>query len=91
MIRTGKQIRAARALLGLRREDLARHAGLHPNAVKYWEAREVPPGRPPHAIERITWALEAMGAETFTEPRPGVLLSARANFHGTPSKKGRAT
>ena len=33
----------------------------------YW----VPSGRTPHAVERIAWVLEAMGAETFTDPRPG--------------------
>ena len=34
----GSQIRAARALLGWRREDLATAANLHPNAVSYWES-----------------------------------------------------
>jgi hypothetical protein len=41
MIKTGAQVRAARAMLGLRREDLARAAS---NAVQYWEKREVPAG-----------------------------------------------
>lgn len=44
MIKTGAQIKAARAMLGLRREDLARAASLHPNAVQYWENRVVPDG-----------------------------------------------
>ena len=30
----------------------------------------------PHAVERIAWAHAAMGAESFTDPRPGVRLSA---------------
>jgi hypothetical protein len=89
MIRTGAQIRAARALLGIRREDLARPAGLHPNAVKYWEGRDVPPDRTPYAVTRIEWALNAMGADTFTDPRPGVCLSVRASFCG-PLKGKRA-
>ena len=37
MIVTGSQIRAGRALAGLRRSDLAKATGLHPNAVAYWE------------------------------------------------------
>jgi len=34
---SGAQVRAARAMLGWRRRDLAAAAGLHPNAVAYWE------------------------------------------------------
>ena len=37
MIMSGNQIRAARALIGWRRDELAAAAGLHPNAVKYYE------------------------------------------------------
>ena len=33
----GYQIRAARSLLDRSRAELARAAGLHPNAVAYWE------------------------------------------------------
>lgn len=80
MIRTGRQIRAARAMLGMRRADLARAAGLHSNAVKYWEAREVPSGRPPHAVEHIERALLSLGVSAFADPAPGVSLSAMDNF-----------
>jgi transcriptional regulator with XRE-family HTH domain len=77
MIKTGAQIRAARAMLGLRREDLARAASLHPNAVQYWEKkRDVPAGPPPYAVERVEDALKAMGVETFADPSPGVRLVA---------------
>jgi transcriptional regulator with XRE-family HTH domain len=76
MIKTGAQIRAARAMLGLRREDLARAASLHPNAVQYWEKRDVPAGPPPYAVERVEDALKAMGIETFADPSPGVRLVA---------------
>lgn len=80
MIRTGRQIKAARAMLGLRRADLARAAQLHPNAVKYWEAREIPPGRPPHAVEHIERALLSLGVSAFAEPAPGVRLSVTDDF-----------
>ena len=33
----GAQIQAARALVRWRRIDLAKAAGIHPNAVAYWE------------------------------------------------------
>lgn len=36
-MRTGAQLRAAREAAGLTRPKLAAMAGLHPNAVKYWE------------------------------------------------------
>lgn len=42
-LRTGKQIKAARALLGFSQVDLAERAGVHANSVKYWEAREAVP------------------------------------------------
>ena len=80
MISTGKQIRAARAMLGLRREDLAKAAGLHSNAVKYWEARDVPPGQQPYAIDRIERALTILGVIAFADPHPGVRLSVVNNF-----------
>lgn len=44
-------------MLGLWREDLAKAAGLHSNAGKYWGARDVPPGQRPYAIDRIERAL----------------------------------
>ena len=40
---TGCQIRAARSLLDWSRAKLARAAGLHPNAVAYWEQTPVIP------------------------------------------------
>ena len=76
MITTGAQIRAARAMLEFRREDLARAASLHPNAVQYWEKREVPAGPQPYAVERILAGLKAKGIETFSDPSPGVRLVA---------------
>ena len=76
MIKTGAQIKAARAFLGMRREDLAAVAGVHPNAVKYWEDRTVPSGPAPYAVERITKALRSQGIEVFADPQPGVRLVA---------------
>ena len=69
---SGAQIRAGRALLNLKREDLARAAGLHKNAVAYWEGREVPPGQTPYAVACISRALRLRGVEAFADPLPGV-------------------
>ena len=60
MIVTGTQIRAARALVGLRRTDLAKAAGLHANAVSYWERHVHIPSaqREPVGVRRMREALE---------------------------------
>jgi hypothetical protein len=52
----GSQIRAARALLARRRKDLSSATNLHPNAVAYWERRDVIPvdASEPHARRRTS-------------------------------------
>ena len=71
----GSQIRAARALLGWRREDLATAANLHPNAVSYWEKRaELPSRTEPSACKRMRQALAGAGIVTVNSPAPGVCL-----------------
>ena len=81
MISQGVQIKAARALLGMTRADLARRTGLHPNAVKYWEARTVSTRTPPpYAVRAMEEALEALGVVAFINPYPGVRLSTGDNF-----------
>ena len=77
MIVTGAQIRAARALLGWTRAELATAATLHRNAVAYWERRAtIPTGhyREPHACRHIRKALLVAGVEIFMDPAPGVRL-----------------
>jgi hypothetical protein len=83
MIVTGSQIRAARALLGWTRRDLARASKLHPNAVAYWEGRsEIPTGgwRTPVACRRMHEALLAAGVDFLVLPAIGVRLVATHNF-----------
>ena len=71
----GSQIRAARALLGWRRKDLATAANLHPNAVSYWEKRAKLPSRTePSACKRMRQALAGAGVVTINSPAPGVCL-----------------
>lgn len=88
MIVTGKQIRAARALIGWTRGDLAQAAGLHRNAVAYWEGKDkIPTGRhqEPVACQHIRAALLAAGVDMVTSPNAGVVLCARTNY-GTPTR-----
>jgi hypothetical protein len=74
---SGAQIKAARALLGWRRIDLAAAAGLHRNAISYWEGQRRMPRREPFACERMRAALLSAGVVTVSTPAPGVcLLSA---------------
>lgn len=82
MITCGNQIRAARALIGWKRVDLAGRARLHPNAVAYWErAQQIPPplrsGRPnsePVGCRNIRQAFEAAGVRFTDIPAPGVSI-----------------
>jgi hypothetical protein len=71
---TGSQIKAARALLGWRRIDLAAAAGLHRNAVAYWEGQPRLPRREPFACEKMRAALLSAGVVTVSTPAPGVCL-----------------
>jgi DNA-binding transcriptional regulator YiaG len=80
MISTGKQIKAARGMLGLTRRQLAVAAGVHENSIRYWETRAVPSGHRPYAIERIEQALAMLGVIAFADPYPGVRLSMVDNF-----------
>lgn len=87
MIATGAQLRAARALLGITRAQLAAHAGVHPNSVAYWEATEqIATNRfiEPWACERMNEALARLGVETFTTPTLGV------RFRSMPTKSHAA-
>ena len=67
MICRGVQIVAARGLLRWSQMDLAEAAGLHRNAVAYWECVEriAASKYPPYAVRRIQGALERAGVKTF--------------------------
>lgn len=83
---TGRQIKAARALLGWRRIDLAVAAGLHRNAVAYWEGQPRMPRREPFACQKMRAALLSAGVVTVSTPAPGVcLLSAGPRRTAEPS------
>jgi transcriptional regulator with XRE-family HTH domain len=60
MFTTGRQIKAARALLGWRRDELAKAAKLHINSIAYWEAKEEIPDEPV-GVQMISAALGRYG------------------------------
>jgi DNA-binding XRE family transcriptional regulator len=91
MIVFGAQLRAARALLGWTRADLAKAAGLHRNAVAYWEAKTEIPAGPycePVACRRIREAFRNAGVEVFSHPYVGVRSCRGPN--SCTSTRGRA-
>jgi hypothetical protein len=80
---TGRQIAAARALLGWSQRDLARASGLHVNAVAYWEAHPTIPhagSSTPVACQRMGQALRDAGVVTFIKPTAGVRLVSNPQF-----------
>jgi transcriptional regulator with XRE-family HTH domain len=88
-IRTGAQIKAARALLGWTIDDLAEVAGVNPNTVIRWEGMIAIPLRTPYGVQRITTALGKNDVIPFAEPTPGVRLAERPIF-ATPKARARA-
>lgn len=88
----GCQIRAARSLLYWSRHDLARAAGVHCNAVAYWEQTvAVPTGRrEAHACARIRETFHQAGVEFVGHAKPGVRLVENANYCMRPPSRARA-
>ena len=73
------QIRAARGLLGISAEELARHAGVGWATIQRFEcASGIPPSRG-GTLERVKAALEKGGIVFVGDPiaSPGVQLSRR--------------
>jgi transcriptional regulator with XRE-family HTH domain len=84
MITTGAQIRAARAALSWSRKELAGAAGVHLNAIAYWEAKAtIYPSQ--HlgsgaALRLIEAALMRAGILLFVNPTPGLRMCRQTNF-----------
>jgi len=78
MLANAAQIRAARALLRWSQGRLAEAAGLHINAVRYWEGLHAMPLHPASSggfgCRRIEAALIKAGVVLIDAPAPGVML-----------------
>lgn len=79
-IRSGCQVRAGRALVGMTQGELARIVGTSPRSIRAWEARDRPPSDAPIFSGKIRAALEARGVVFIDRPTLGVRLSASGNF-----------
>jgi transcriptional regulator with XRE-family HTH domain len=77
-IRSGSQLKAARALLGLTQEDVAAAAGLHPNSIRYIERQKrVTTG---HSSRIVEEALNTLGVVFFIAPTLGVRIKGDREF-----------
>ena len=74
MLRTGRQLKAARALAGLSQRQLAEDSGLHPKTISYWEKRGRC-GLQQDYKQRIVDALAARGVQLLEGNRIGCYLS----------------
>lgn len=79
MIASGKLISAARAILGWSQQDLATAAGLHRNAIAYWERHSVITQKQQPMFGRagpkiIENALGEQGIVFTCDPAPGLYL-----------------
>lgn len=67
---TGKQILAARALLGMSQADLAVAAGVSADTLVSWEREQREPRR--ETVRLVCEALERRGIEFLNHGEPGV-------------------
>src|SRR5262249_52276284 len=96
MIVNAAQIRAARGLLRWSQARLAQAAGLHINAVRYWEGLHAMPLQPPssdgYGCRRIEDALIKAGVVLIDAPSPGVMINPdRMPHRYTPWRKASPT
>lgn len=79
-IRTGAQIRAARALVGLSQFTLAEEVGTTARTIRAWERRERPPSDAPIFKGKVEEAFRRRGVIFVTDPGIGVQLSEAGSF-----------
>lgn len=74
-IRTGRQLRAARALVRLSQTELAREVGTTTRSIRTWERRDGPPSDAPIFAGKVEAAFARRGVVFFDYPTTGVRLS----------------
>lgn len=75
MLSTGNQLKAARALVDMDQEALAKAAGVSPNTIRNMEASKAEPIRANNqTVVAVQRALEAVGLEFLNHGQPGVRL-----------------
>ena len=77
-IRTGAQVKAARALLGLTEAEVAHASGLHTNSIRYLENQErVTTGYSSGLVEE---AMNKLGVVFFIAPTIEIRLKGHSEF-----------
>jgi predicted transcriptional regulator len=71
---TGRQLRAARALLGIEQVDLAKRARVAIGTIRRMESFAGEVGSRTETLSKVQAALERAGIEFLGEGRPGVRL-----------------
>jgi transcriptional regulator with XRE-family HTH domain len=82
---TGRQLRAARALLGMEQIELAKRARVAIGTVRRMESFEGEVGARTGNLSKVQAALERAGVEFLDDQRPGVRL--RGPQAGPPGRK----
>lgn len=74
---TGRQVSAARALLGMPQDELAREAGISLSTLRRFEAMTGPLEGLASNVEAVRSALEAKGVEFLDHGSPGVRIKSK--------------
>jgi predicted transcriptional regulator len=74
---TGRQLKAARALVGWEQTDLAKKSGVAISTVRRMEGFDGEVGARTSTLSLVQKALERAGVEFLNDERPGVRMRAR--------------
>ena len=74
---TGRQLRAARVLIGMEQIELAKRARVAVGTIRRMESFEGEIGARTGTLSLVKRALEKAGVEFLNDDRPGVRLRAR--------------
>ena len=79
MIITGRQLRAARALLGMEQIELAKRARVAIGTIRRMESFDEEVGARTSTLSQVQKALEQAGVEFLNDGQPGVRLKREPN------------
>lgn len=74
---TGRQVRAARAFLGIKQSDLAARAGVHARTIKMLEKQDGPVSAQRLTVQGVMGALQAAGITICQDNDGGEAVAIR--------------
>jgi predicted transcriptional regulator len=77
---TGRQLRAARALVGMEQIELAKRSGVAIGTIRRMESFDGEVGSRTSTLSLVKRALEKAGIEFLNDERPGVRLRGRTKL-----------